>query len=372
MMQSEFYTVALDRLRYSLVWEDSVTLYTALDVQPDDEVLVITSAGCNALNLLLADPQRVVAVDLNPVQNRLLRLKMHVIRHHDHAVFRGLLGFDGPDSVVNAFAELRTTLAADDLGYWRTFFDSHPEGILLAGKLEAYITGFLDTLDADTQQKLRQLVQFDHVGAQWAFFGDQLHGTSFQEQFIHYFDEANLSKGRDPRLFTYAEESGGEAFYNRLCRQIATTPVQHNFFFRFFFFGPSQLPEAILPPCYREAHYAQLRTNLHKLTSIDGEAVEYLLSEEGQVITKASMSNIFEYTSQEEFRRVGSLLTASSNRIPLRFVFWNLLQEQGAATDAWPNAQITDQSLTDTACFYFKSVRVMEPINTRFSAPDAV
>ena len=56
-MNSEFYNVALNRLRYSLVWEDSQTLYEALAIGPTDNVLVITSAGCNALNALLQHPQ---------------------------------------------------------------------------------------------------------------------------------------------------------------------------------------------------------------------------------------------------------------------------------------------------------------------------
>ena len=55
-MHSEFYNVALDRIRYSLVWEDSTTLYAGLNIRPGDTVLVITSAGCNALNALLLGP----------------------------------------------------------------------------------------------------------------------------------------------------------------------------------------------------------------------------------------------------------------------------------------------------------------------------
>ncbi len=61
-MESEFYKVALDRLRYSLVWEDSRTLYGALSIQPTDHVLVVASAGCNALNALLKNP-RVLILD---------------------------------------------------------------------------------------------------------------------------------------------------------------------------------------------------------------------------------------------------------------------------------------------------------------------
>lgn len=360
-MQSEFYNVALDRLRYSLVWEDNFPLYQGLDLQPDDRVLVITSAGCNVLNALLRSPRQVIAIDLNPTQNTLLLLKKHVILHHDQAVLRGLMGFDGPTNVAFACQQLETTLATDERSYWASFFATHPDGILTAGKLEAYITGFFHTLDADTQQKLHRLIQFDEVSTQRNFFIAELDASPFREQFIHYFDEANLSKGRSPELFKYAQESGGAAFYNRLLRQVSTVLVKNNFFFRFFFFGPQQLPEYILPPCYQSQHYALLRAQLPRLTVVDGEAVDYLLSAEGLLVNKASLSNIFEYTSQSEFRRVCRLLSAHG-AAKLRFVFWNLLQEQGAFLDqdGWNDVPLSNQRTQETGCFYFRNVRVVE------------
>lgn len=360
-MHSAFYNVALDRLRYSLVWEDSYPLYHGLDLQPDDRVLVITSAGCNVLNTLLKNPRQVIAIDLNPMQNKLLLLKEHVILYHEHAVFRALMGFDGSAGVAGAFQQLDGTLPADGRGYWASFFESHPEGILTAGKLEAYITGFFETLDAGTRQKLHGLIERDEVRAQWNFFRDELHAGSFRDQFIQYFDDQNLSKGRDPALFKYAQESGGVAFYNRLLRQLSTTVVKNNFFFRFFFFGPRQLPESILPPCYQQRNYYALRAQLPRLTVVDGEAVDYLLSAGGGAVTKASLSNIFEYTDQTEFRRVCRLLGSRSGW-RLRFVFWNLLQEQGAFLDAdgWNDVPVSDPVTQDAACFYFRNWRVVE------------
>ena len=361
-MLSEFYNVALDRLRYSLVWEDAQSLYGSLDIQADDRVLVITSAGCNVLNALLKSPRQVIAIDLNPVQNALLLFKKHLILHHEHAILRALMGFDGPAGVAPAFRQVAPTLPPDRRTYWASFFDSHPEGILTAGKLEAYITGFVGTLDADTQQKLQQLLQFDEVSAQHEFFVRKLHNGPFRKQFVQYFDAANLSKGRDPSLFKYAQESGGEAFYDRLHHQIATSLVGRNFFFRFFFFGPQHLPESILPPCYQEQQFTYLRTQLDRLTIVDGEAVDYLLSDEGGQVNKASLSNIFEYASPPEFRRVCQLLRDRGG-FQLRFVFWNLLQEQGGflAEDGWSDVATANGLQPDTACFYFLNRRVVAP-----------
>lgn len=358
-MQSEFYNVELDRLRYALVWESHRTLAAALNVQPSDEVLIICSAGCNALNALLLGARRVTAIDLNPVQLHLLELKCYLIRHHEHRVLRALLGLDGPAAVLPAWQELEPTLPAALRAYWAPFFESHPGGIFTAGKLESYLLGFLPTLSPELQARARRLVEFETVAEQYQWFREQLDGTDFEAQFVSYFDEANLSRGRDPKLFKYAAESGGRAFYRRLAAQLRSELARDNFFFRFFFFGPENLPEAVLPPCYQAAHHARLRGLLGRLHLMQGEASAYLLSAAGRGISKASLSNIFEYVSPEEFGRVRAALLARAVAAPLRAVYWNLLLAQGDAGEAgWrltpPLAQLPG------SCFYFRDVRVLD------------
>ncbi|SNC59433.1 S-adenosylmethionine-diacylglycerol 3-amino-3-carboxypropyl transferase [Hymenobacter gelipurpurascens] len=359
-MNSEFYNVALDRVRYSLVWEDSRTLYQALNLSPTDEVLVITSAGCNALNALLAGPRRVTALDLNPVQNHLLSFKCYLIKYHSAEVFQALLGLQGPAQVAATWAEVAPSLPTVLRHYWAPFFSSHPGGLLTAGRLETYLTGFLPSLDAATQAALCQLFGFSTVSAQTDFFERELHGTVFQTQFIRYFDEANLSKGRDPQLFRYAPESGGEAFYERLRHQLRTQLARDNFFLRFFIFGPDALPESLLPPCYQAHNFAALRERLPRLQIREGEAIDFLLSPAGRHVTKASLSNIFEYVSAAEFQHVSQALLHDPKR-PLRLVFWNLLQPQGEAETGLPLVQDLAQDLTASdGCFYFRSVRVFD------------
>ena len=67
-------------LLYNACWEDPACDQKALRLGPADEVLVITSAGCNALDYALSGPRRVVAVDANPRQGALLELKIAAIR----------------------------------------------------------------------------------------------------------------------------------------------------------------------------------------------------------------------------------------------------------------------------------------------------
>ena len=80
-----FNAVHLRNLVYNTCWEDPRLDRQALDLSPNDTVLVITSAGCNALDYALDSPKQVHAVDMNLLQNALLELKKSAIR---------TLGFD--------------------------------------------------------------------------------------------------------------------------------------------------------------------------------------------------------------------------------------------------------------------------------------
>src|SRR5215510_12668370 len=79
-------------LIYNTCWEDPALDREALALGPADRVVVITSAGCNALDYLLAGAGEVNAVDVNPIQNALLELKVAAARGLDHAAFFDLFG----------------------------------------------------------------------------------------------------------------------------------------------------------------------------------------------------------------------------------------------------------------------------------------
>lgn len=357
-MNTAFYDVALDSIRYSVVWEGHQALRTALAIGPEDHVLAITSAGCNVLNTLLAQPRTVTAVDVNPVQNRLLRFKTQVIRHHAYTTYRGVLGLDGPGAVEKSVREVLPTLSASDRSFWKSFFAGHPSGLLTAGRLEQYVHGFFSTLPTEFQEALVALTQCETLEAQAALFNTMLDVPDFSHRFITYFDDRNLSKGRDPKLYQYAQKNSGELFYQRLKAFVQHHLVKDNFHFLFFFFGLSRLTDEVLPPCYQEAHYSTLRASLDRLRIVTDEAVRYLLSEEGESITKAGLSNIFEYTSQQDFEQ--SIRALASRTGGLHLAFWNLLNEQGnqRSFDGWREDQLSASLLQQETCFYFGSIRV--------------
>src|SRR6187402_489677 len=124
-MHSEFYNVELDRIRYSLVWEDFNTLSNGLQFGAHDNLLVITSAGCNVLNSVLSPLRHVTAIDINPVQNNLLRFKMHVIEHHDYNTYKAIMGLKGSDQAQHAWLNIKQSLPDSSRLFWDDFFAQH-------------------------------------------------------------------------------------------------------------------------------------------------------------------------------------------------------------------------------------------------------
>jgi len=114
-----FRLVHKNNLVYNTCWEDPRLDRVALDLSSDDNVLVITSAGCNTLDYVLDEPQHVYAVDMNPRQNALLELKIAAIRSLDFDSFFDLFGRGRLDGIRDTYAKvLRPQISPRSRLYW--------------------------------------------------------------------------------------------------------------------------------------------------------------------------------------------------------------------------------------------------------------
>lgn len=64
-----------NNLIYNTCWEDPRIDRQLLEIDSESDMVMITSAGCNALDYLLDSPKRINCIDLNYRQNALLELK---------------------------------------------------------------------------------------------------------------------------------------------------------------------------------------------------------------------------------------------------------------------------------------------------------
>ncbi|MEM1433941.1 MAG: BtaA family protein [Pseudomonadota bacterium] len=109
-------------LVYNTCWEDPRCDREALELTADHNVLMITSAGCNALDYALDDPRHIYCIDVNPRQNALLELKIAAIRGLDHETFFRMFG-EGQLRDIEAVYGKRIRPHLQDEA--RAFWDSH-------------------------------------------------------------------------------------------------------------------------------------------------------------------------------------------------------------------------------------------------------
>jgi S-adenosylmethionine-diacylglycerol 3-amino-3-carboxypropyl transferase len=119
-VHQRFFNAIYDRsLLYNACWEDPALDRVALQLGADDAVLVITSAGCNALDYALQAPRVVHAVDANPRRTALLELKIAGIRRLCHEDFFKLFGRGAArDFEQMYFDSLRRDLSPFAQGFW--------------------------------------------------------------------------------------------------------------------------------------------------------------------------------------------------------------------------------------------------------------
>ena len=93
MKAAEKGQVEFPELLFGMSWEDPESDRRALQIQPGETIVTIGSGGCNTFELLLENPGRIFAVDINPCQSHLLELKRAAIRCLDLDDLHSFLGF---------------------------------------------------------------------------------------------------------------------------------------------------------------------------------------------------------------------------------------------------------------------------------------
>lgn len=106
-------------LVYNQCWEDPRLDRQVLELTPSDRLVVITSAGCNAIDYALSGCGEVHAVDMNFRQNALLELKRAACKALPQNEFFDLMGRGKLDRWDQAFNDdIRHRLSAQDAAYW--------------------------------------------------------------------------------------------------------------------------------------------------------------------------------------------------------------------------------------------------------------
>jgi S-adenosylmethionine-diacylglycerol 3-amino-3-carboxypropyl transferase len=321
---SEIASTLAGELRYSRVWEDHLLLEQGLGVDRAGEYLVIASAGCNVLNLLLHEPARITAIDLNPAQTALVHLKLAGIQVLSRSEFLELLGV-APGDAIARYEAARPLLPPAVRDWWDGNAALLASGVDGAGRLDRFIDRFQREHVARIHppELVDRLFSLDSPGERRSFVDHELLTPALEQAFRTYFTRESIAAdGRDPRQFRYAPEGDVAEWIARRFRWVCTAlPARGNLYLERLLRGGAG---GALPPYLMSGSYERLRTLVRRVAVVTGDVESWLATQRPRRLAGAGLSNVFEYMSPEEAASVFASL-AGAMRPGGRLAYWNFL-----------------------------------------------
>ncbi|MDA7747131.1 BtaA family protein, partial [Psychromonas sp.] len=167
---------------YSAANEDPSSELAALKLSHDDTVLTITGSGARALDLLIAEPKKIISIDMNEKQNFLLALKCSAYKNLNYPDFAQFLGLTACNDRLSIYKKLSVDLSDEAKSYWDQQLDKIESGILYCGVWETYLLK-LSWLTRFRRDIVKQLFDAETVEQQKAIFEKKWNGF-FWKQFI--------------------------------------------------------------------------------------------------------------------------------------------------------------------------------------------
>lgn len=314
--------VSFEFIRYANCWEDADILLEGLNCAPNSRILSVGSAGDNSFSLLTTSPEMVVAVDVSAVQLYLIELKKAAIQTLEYLEVLAFLGFNKSDNRLGVFEKLKSNLSAEAASYWSQNLETIQNGVIHEGKFERYFQLFVRKVLPFIHSKKTIKTLFDEkTAAEQAIFYEKKWNTwRWRMLFKIFFSKYVMGKlGRDPEFLKEVKVNVGSHIFKKAERQLQSVAAQKNFILKYNLTGHFG---DLLPHYLQPKNFEMVKANIQKLQLKQGFAEE-AISEFGQ-FDAMNLSNIFEYMTDEIFKKTAQSLTAGLNKGG-RMAYWNLM-----------------------------------------------
>jgi len=291
-----FNLIHTHNLVYNTCWEDPRVDRVALDLDPNDSVLVITSAGCNALDYVLAGAKHVHAVDMNPLQNALLELKLAAASVLEYDDFFLLFGRGRAVDWKSIYPAIRQELPEHAREIWdrrgaayfggregrRSFYFRGS-----SGTFAWLVNGYVNRV-AKLRSSVDYLLEALTVEEQVIIYREHRLGERLFRPLVKFLLRrdttlAMLGVPRSQRQQLDGQYSGGivQFIMDRVEEVLTKRPLIDNYFWRVYLTGeytPDCCPEYL-----QEANYALMRTARERMTVSTDSILGYLNRYEGHI-----------------------------------------------------------------------------------------
>ncbi|HEY0959965.1 MAG TPA: DUF3419 family protein [Novosphingobium sp.] len=311
------FALAFKGLVYAQIWEDPVVDMRGLAIQPDSRIVTIASGGCNALSYLTANPERIIAVDLNTAHIALNKLKGAAVRHlPDHARLRRFVA--EADHATNP--RLYRDLLAPHLDeatqrYWdgrdlsgRRRIGGFSKGIYKRGLLGNFI-GAAHLLAKLYGIDPREILATNSLEEQRQVF-DERFAPIFERRFVRWLTDRPASLfglGIPPAQYAAlaGESRMADVLRARLEKLACHFPVNDNYFaWQAFSRGYGRDADAPVPPWLEEAHFAALRERIDRLEVHHANFTDHLAAQPGTSLDRYVLLDAQDWMDDAQLTRL--------------------------------------------------------------------
>lgn len=306
-----FTTVHGNNLVYNTCWEDPRLDRVALEFGPEDNVLVITSAGCNALDYVLAGPNHVNAVDMNPRQNALLDLKISGIRNLEFDDFFKMFGEGRLPGAKQVYQQkLRASLPTWSQSFWDKkikWFDNRRKSFYYrgtSGAIARMVRIYMDRV-IRIRPQLESLLNAKSIEEQ-----KEIYETQLREKFWSGLMKFTMNRDttmsmlgvpKAQRKQIETQYSGGLVKFIQDCMEsvFARLPMKDNYFWRVYMNG--SYTRDCCPEYLKQDNFQKLKDGLIDRVSTHTDSVQGFLEKYDGQISRYILLDHMDWLSDQFF-----------------------------------------------------------------------
>lgn len=271
-----FRQIHTHNLVYNTCWEDPRCDRELLDLDEKSEVVMITSAGCNALEYLLDCPAAIHCIDMNPRQNALLDLKLAAFAAADHTHLFKLFGVGRHEDARGLYYDqLRAYLPAHSQAYWdknlhffngkglrNSFYHYGTSGVF------AWMANNYIKTQRNLYQKICKLFEAGTLEQQASLYYDiekKLLNPIIEWVINRHFTMCMVGVPRSQQLlFANNYARGAMGFIQECLRRVfAEQSLHDNYFWRLYFYGAYEY--ACSPSYLQQNHFNTLSDSVNRI-----------------------------------------------------------------------------------------------------------
>lgn len=325
-----FRHIHTNNLVYNTCWEDPALDRIALDLGPEDKIMMITSAGCNALDYALLAPARICAVDMNPRQNALLELKIAGIRALDYETFFAIFGrgqFADFENVYREALQPQLSPAAQKIWDDNTDYFTSGRGFYFrgtSGLVARLINHYIDL--GRMRSAFEALLNSETIDEQVDIYYNRLKGPLFNK-LVRWAISRDTSLSfvgvpRPQRLQVENGYLGGIAKFIEDCVEYVFTrlPLKDNYFWSLYlqgYYTPERCPEYL-----KRGNFHLLKNGLVDSISAHTNTISGFLNESNERFSRFVLLDHMDWLSvnglaalQEEWQNIFENATSDARAI---------------------------------------------------------